>query len=373
MKPAVANRPIEQFETEVTLPEWQLEPDEESYFGEPDNGMFVDEDGNPLEHGRADRSRRRRARPPATIAGRAPPQLDDRSTASPAATPTAPTVTPRSSSTRTAIDRATGAARPPRDPPPRATPRSAIRTTARTSEARRRARAARRAPASGSRRTARATSAWKAGAWFMWTRCATSCATVARRTAAGREDQPPAVADRARSTRSCPSARADRRPRPALTVTPALRGIFARSRRSAAAAPRASASLDAARDRLARAADSDSRSPSRRTMRGAPCAPVDRQRRRRRTGSSRRGRTAAAAGSRARCAAIQSALPCRPGERRLQRRARAAASAAPARSPDRPTASHAARARGWRTTSIVGTVTARDRPDGARARRHRPR
>ncbi|AXJ95195.1 MULTISPECIES: transglycosylase domain-containing protein [unclassified Sphingomonas] len=49
MKQAVANRPIEQFDTQVTLPEWQLEPDEESYFGQPDNGAaMVDPDGNPL-------------------------------------------------------------------------------------------------------------------------------------------------------------------------------------------------------------------------------------------------------------------------------------------------------------------------------------
>jgi penicillin-binding protein 1A len=51
MKPAVANRPVEAFDTQVTLPEWQLEPDQESYFGEPDNGLFVDEDGNPVEPG----------------------------------------------------------------------------------------------------------------------------------------------------------------------------------------------------------------------------------------------------------------------------------------------------------------------------------
>ncbi len=52
MKPATANRPIEQFDTQVTLPEWQLEPDEESYFGQPDNGdpgQMVDGDGNPIE------------------------------------------------------------------------------------------------------------------------------------------------------------------------------------------------------------------------------------------------------------------------------------------------------------------------------------
>ncbi|MCP3734077.1 PBP1A family penicillin-binding protein [Sphingomonas sp. RP10(2022)] len=51
MKPATASRPIEQFETQVTLPEWQLEPDEETYFGQPDaetGGQMVDADGNPL-------------------------------------------------------------------------------------------------------------------------------------------------------------------------------------------------------------------------------------------------------------------------------------------------------------------------------------
>ncbi|GGB38615.1 penicillin-binding protein [Sphingomonas metalli] len=48
MRPATATRPIEQFDTQVTLPEWQLEPDEESYFGAPDNTSFVDENGEPV-------------------------------------------------------------------------------------------------------------------------------------------------------------------------------------------------------------------------------------------------------------------------------------------------------------------------------------
>ncbi len=48
MKPAVAGRPVEQFDTEVTLPEWQVEPDAEAY-GEPDNTIYVDEDGNPVQ------------------------------------------------------------------------------------------------------------------------------------------------------------------------------------------------------------------------------------------------------------------------------------------------------------------------------------
>ena len=51
MSKAVANRPIEQFETEVTLPEWQMEPDEESYYGAPDNSVFVDENGDPIGAG----------------------------------------------------------------------------------------------------------------------------------------------------------------------------------------------------------------------------------------------------------------------------------------------------------------------------------
>ncbi len=48
MRVAVANRNVEPFDTEVTLPEWQLEPDAEAYFGTPDDGVFVDADGNPV-------------------------------------------------------------------------------------------------------------------------------------------------------------------------------------------------------------------------------------------------------------------------------------------------------------------------------------
>ena len=42
MKKAVANRPVEEFDTKVTLPDWQVEPDEESYYSGPDNGLFED-------------------------------------------------------------------------------------------------------------------------------------------------------------------------------------------------------------------------------------------------------------------------------------------------------------------------------------------
>jgi penicillin-binding protein 1A len=42
MTVAVAKRPVEKFQTDVTLPEWQLEPDEEAYFGNVDDGNFTD-------------------------------------------------------------------------------------------------------------------------------------------------------------------------------------------------------------------------------------------------------------------------------------------------------------------------------------------
>ena len=52
MKTAVAKRKVEQFDTELVLPEWQLEPDEDELFGEPEDGIYVDENGMPIETGR---------------------------------------------------------------------------------------------------------------------------------------------------------------------------------------------------------------------------------------------------------------------------------------------------------------------------------
>ncbi len=49
MAVAVAKRPIEAFQTAVTLPEWQLEPDEEAYFGNADDGGFIDQGERPVE------------------------------------------------------------------------------------------------------------------------------------------------------------------------------------------------------------------------------------------------------------------------------------------------------------------------------------
>ncbi len=49
---AVRNRPVEQFDVTLELPDWQLEPDEEALFGEPDDYYYIDEAGNMVEPGR---------------------------------------------------------------------------------------------------------------------------------------------------------------------------------------------------------------------------------------------------------------------------------------------------------------------------------
>ncbi|KEO89218.1 penicillin-binding protein [Erythrobacter longus] len=54
MRYAVKDRAVEEFDTELNLPEWQLEPDEEALFGDPDDYYFIDEQGNLIEPGRRD-------------------------------------------------------------------------------------------------------------------------------------------------------------------------------------------------------------------------------------------------------------------------------------------------------------------------------
>jgi len=52
MRYAVKDRPVEEFDITLELPEWQLEPDEEAMFGEPDDYYYIDEQGNLIEPGR---------------------------------------------------------------------------------------------------------------------------------------------------------------------------------------------------------------------------------------------------------------------------------------------------------------------------------
>ncbi|MXO75147.1 PBP1A family penicillin-binding protein [Altererythrobacter aerius] len=50
MRYAVKDRPVEEFQTDLQLPEWQLEPDDEYYYGgDPDEYYYVDESGNLVE------------------------------------------------------------------------------------------------------------------------------------------------------------------------------------------------------------------------------------------------------------------------------------------------------------------------------------
>ena len=49
MRYAVRDRPVEEFDTELQLPEWQLEPDDEYYYGDPGDYYYIDEQGNLVE------------------------------------------------------------------------------------------------------------------------------------------------------------------------------------------------------------------------------------------------------------------------------------------------------------------------------------
>ena len=57
MKVATAKRPIEKFDTELKLPQWQLEPDDEAMLGNPDEYFYVDEQGNLVDPSRGQRER----------------------------------------------------------------------------------------------------------------------------------------------------------------------------------------------------------------------------------------------------------------------------------------------------------------------------
>lgn len=52
MRQATARRPVEKFDTDVTLPEWQLEPDDEAMTGSPEDYYYVDEQGNLIDPSR---------------------------------------------------------------------------------------------------------------------------------------------------------------------------------------------------------------------------------------------------------------------------------------------------------------------------------
>lgn len=90
MRHAVKDRPVEEFDTDLQLPEWQLEPDDEFLFGDPEEYYFIDEDGNliappgpdeprglPFPPGEANEPQQRRPEPGDQPAASAPPAASD--------------------------------------------------------------------------------------------------------------------------------------------------------------------------------------------------------------------------------------------------------------------------------------------------------
>jgi penicillin-binding protein 1A len=73
MRVAVANRPVEQFETELQLPEWQLEPDDENLTGDPNDYYYMDEQGNLVDPRGGPDSSGPGGIPPEMYEGGAPP------------------------------------------------------------------------------------------------------------------------------------------------------------------------------------------------------------------------------------------------------------------------------------------------------------
>ena len=72
MKLAVARRPVEQFDTALKLPDWQLEPDDEALSGDPNDYRYMDEQGNLIDP-REDDGSGPGGIPPEMYEGGAPP------------------------------------------------------------------------------------------------------------------------------------------------------------------------------------------------------------------------------------------------------------------------------------------------------------
>nr|WP_166180606.1 PBP1A family penicillin-binding protein [Altererythrobacter segetis] len=114
MRVAVKDRPVEQFETEAKLPDWQLEPDDEYMQGDPQDYYFIDENGNLVSPPGPEQPRANSSPPDAT---------------EPERRPSSPPVSglPTQAASDDFLERATGSNVPrepaPRRPAPNATPR----------------------------------------------------------------------------------------------------------------------------------------------------------------------------------------------------------------------------------------------------------
>jgi penicillin-binding protein 1A len=117
MSYAVKNRPVQPFDTQVQLPQWQLEPDDEYNQGSPDDYYNFDEDGNLVPPAGPDLPRGNPYPPDATEPERRP-QLDG----------VAPGAAGQPAASQDFLERATGGDLPqrprrqPAGPPPAAPP-----------------------------------------------------------------------------------------------------------------------------------------------------------------------------------------------------------------------------------------------------------
>jgi penicillin-binding protein 1A len=118
MRFAVRNRPIEKFDTEVKLPDWQLEPDDEQMQGDPQDYYFIDENGNLVPPPGPDQPRGNLYPPDAVEPDRRP---------QPGAQPSGP---PPAAASDDFLERATGGAVPREPPPRRPAPTAAPRNVA---------------------------------------------------------------------------------------------------------------------------------------------------------------------------------------------------------------------------------------------------
>lgn len=126
MRYAVRERPVEQFTTDLKLPEWQLEPDDEYYYGEEgDNYYYVDEQGNLIEPGRISRPSGEGFDVEGEGEDVRRDPLDPRGTDPSAGAPRPlprPTQAPPPAASDDFLERATGQRPPPDAPPPERRP-----------------------------------------------------------------------------------------------------------------------------------------------------------------------------------------------------------------------------------------------------------
>jgi len=111
MRVAVASRPVEQFDTQVTLPAWQLEPDDMGNTGDPNGYYYPDGQGSPPAQGDG------------TGPGAPPPgdngqqELDYGSPPEPPRPAPRPAPTAPTAASRSFLDQATGRKTPPSGQP----------------------------------------------------------------------------------------------------------------------------------------------------------------------------------------------------------------------------------------------------------------